>query len=328
MANLSGNPGRAALEIILPATSANLGPGFDSLAIALDLHLKIEAHPAPEFSIAAVGRDHVLCAQVRDNLILETYQQILESHNRPMLPLALAIQNEIPIGKGCGSSAAARLAGTALASHFGELHWSDQRILEEAACREGHADNVAACWLGGLVVVQSQVQSNEAPRRVSALQITSSTPWRFLLVIPYERLSTKISRKALPDRYAAHDVVANIQNAVLLAVAFTQARADLVRAALSDKLHEPYRAALCPLLEPMRKLAAENSEVIGAVLSGSGPSVLMILDSKAQGSEIEKKVDEVLLQSKLSAELIFTKVAAGTTTRQMHPATVQPGGNS
>jgi len=317
---------KAALEIVLPATSANLGPGFDSLAIALNLHLKIEAHSAPEFSIAALGRDHLLCAQIRDNLIFETYAEILEFQRRPVIPLALAIKNEIPIGKGCGSSAAARLAGAALASHFGELSWSDQHIFEEAARREGHADNVAACWLGGLVVAQSEGATVQAA--VRAVQIASSAAWQFLLVIPADRLSTKVARRALPDHYSSRDAVTNIQNAVLLSSAFVQARADLLRVALSDRLHEPYRAGLCPLLDPMRRLAAKESGVLGAVLSGSGPSVLMILDCNAQRPQIENGVDDALLESKLSAELVFTKMAAGTTMRELHPVTVHPGENS
>ena len=326
MTSISTNAAKPALEIVLPATSANLGPGFDSLAIALDLRLRIEAHPAAEFSIAAVGRDHVLCAQVRDNLIFATYQEILESHRRPVTPLALAIENEIPIGKGCGSSAAARLAGATLASHFGELSWTESQIFEESARREGHADNVAACWLGGLVVAQSETSAEKAV--VRALQIASSASLQFLLVVPAERLSTKIARKALPDHYSSHDVVANIQNAVLLSTAFTQGRPDLLRAALNDRLHEPYRTLLCPLLEPMRRIARETSDVIGAVLSGAGPSVLIILDSNARRPHIERKIDEVLLEAKLSAELIFTKITAGMRTRQLHPATVQPGGRS
>lgn len=326
MTNVS-NPAKPPLEIVLPATSANLGPGFDSLAIALDLHLKIEAHPADEFSIAAVGRDHLLCAQVEDNLILETYREILESYAQPVVPLALALENEIPIGKGSGSSAAARLAAAALASHFGNLSWSDQQILEEAARREGHADNVVACWLGGLVIVQSGSQI-EDKTRIRTARIASSAPWQFLLVVPHERLSTKLSRKALPEQYPTHDAVQNIQNAVLLATAFIQGRTDLLRAALSDKLHEPYRQALCPLLEPMRRVARDDNGILGAVLSGAGPSVLMILDPSAQRSRIEKKVDDALLEAKLSAELIFTEMTSGTRIRELHPASLQPGESS
>ncbi|HEX7958903.1 MAG TPA: homoserine kinase [Terriglobales bacterium] len=325
----SHKPAKPPLEIILPATSANLGPGFDSLAIALDLHLKIEAHPAQDFSIAAIGRDHVLCAQLQDNLILETYREILESQGRAVVPLALALENEIPIGKGCGSSAAARLAGAALASYFGDLGWSDRQMLEEAARREGHADNAAACSLGGLIVVQSQRQSSETSGdSLRAVQVTSSAPWQFLLVVPHERLSTKLSRKALPEHYSVHDAVANIQNAVLLATAFIQRDADLLRAALSDRLHEPYRAALCPLLDPMHRLANEDSAILGAVLSGAGPSVLLILDSKARRSEIEKKIDHALTEAKLSAERIFTHMTTGTTRRELHPAAVHPGESS
>src|SRR5256885_6758469 len=128
MTKLSIKPGKPALEIVLPATSANLGPGFDSLAIALDLHLRIEAHPATEFSIAALGRDHVLCAQVRDNLILETYAEILDSHRMPVVPLALAIENEIPIGKGRGSSAAKKLAGSRLSLPFSAFRLSQEQV--------------------------------------------------------------------------------------------------------------------------------------------------------------------------------------------------------
>src|SRR5262249_1043797 len=216
--------------------------------------------------------------------------------------------------------------GATLASHFGDLPWSDRQIFEEAARREGHADNVAACWLGGLVV--AQWESPTVNGVVRAVQVASSAPWQFLLVIPPDRLSTKVARKALPDHYSLRDSVTNIQNAVLLATAFMQERGDLLCAALSDRLHEPYRAALCPLLEPMRRLAAENKEMIGAVLSGAGPSVLMILDPKTQHSQIEKKVDDALLSSKFSAELIFTTIGAGKSVRQLHPATAQPGESS
>lgn len=111
-------PESCALRLRLPATSANLGPGFDSVAVALDFFLDIEADPAAEFSIAAAGRDAERCAQLKDNLILEAYKRILIAHKQPIVPLAIRMSNGIPLGMGCGSSAAGRLAAIALAVHF------------------------------------------------------------------------------------------------------------------------------------------------------------------------------------------------------------------
>ena len=115
------------LRLRLPATSANLGPGFDAVAVALDFALEIEAEAAQEFAISATGRDAERCGRLHDNLILEIYKDILESNGRPIVPLSLQLTNEIPLGMGCGSSAAARLAAIALAVHFGQLDWGSKR---------------------------------------------------------------------------------------------------------------------------------------------------------------------------------------------------------
>jgi len=112
------------LELVLPATSANLGPAFDAAALALKLFLKVRARIAPEFSLQARGRDSEVCGQIENHLILATYREVLQSEAKPVHPLALRIDNQIPIGKGCGSSAAARLAGIALAVEFGGLRWT------------------------------------------------------------------------------------------------------------------------------------------------------------------------------------------------------------
>src|SRR2546422_876739 len=144
----------ASLKLALPATSANLGPAFDTAALALGLFLKIRAHVSDQFSITARGRDADLCAQLENHLILMTYSEILQRESKRIQPLALHIENEIPIGKGCGSSAAARLAGIALAVHFGALRWDDARIVGEASRRGHHPDNAAACWYGGLAIAR------------------------------------------------------------------------------------------------------------------------------------------------------------------------------
>jgi homoserine kinase len=115
-------------SVSLPATSANLGPAFDAAALALNLALRVEARKAKKFSVIATGRDSAICSRVENHLILNTYREVLEAEKKLVSPLALTIANEFPVGKGFGSSAAARLAGIALAVHFGRLRWSSARI--------------------------------------------------------------------------------------------------------------------------------------------------------------------------------------------------------
>jgi len=290
------------LDLVLPATSANLGPGFDAAAIALGLFLKIRARVAGEFSIDATGRDAEICGRLENHLILTTYREILESQGQPVVPLALRVDNQIPIGKGCGSSASARLAGIALAVHFGGLRWSDGRIVGEASGLEHHPDNAAACWMGGLAVAR---MSGEAEAQIAC--ITPKGKWPLLLAVPPEPLSTEEARRVLPTQYSRADAVINIQNSMLLLAAFVQGRRDLLPSALEDRIHQPYRATLCPLLPALQKLAG-SAGILGAVLSGAGPSVLVFLDPKANISNVRSKIAAHLLSGKLHAELIPTAI--------------------
>jgi homoserine kinase len=258
------------LRLRLPATSANLGPGFDAAAVALDFFLEIDAEPASEFSIAATGRNRERCGRLEDNLILEIYKGLLRSHGKAVVPLAIRMANEIPLGMGCGSSAAGRLAAIALAVHFGELGWSSARILEEACVLEGHPDNAAACWLGGFVATACEGKT------VHVARVAAPAAWRAIVVLPADPLPTSKARAVLPECYSRADVVTNIQSAALLGMAFAQARADLLRVAMNDRIHQPYRAPICPLLPPLLPLAGEHG-ILGAALSGAGPAVLVIV---------------------------------------------------
>jgi homoserine kinase len=294
--------GSQALELLLPATSANLGPAFDAAALALDLFLKVQAWPANEFSITARGRDSAICAQVDNHLILQTYREVLQAERKPIHPLALRIENQIPIGKGCGSSAAARLAGIALAVHFGRLGWTDAQIIGEAARREHHPDNAAACWMGGLAVAR---MSSESEAQVAS--VIPKGKWPLLLAVPEEALSTEQARRVLPEQYSRSDAVANVQNSMLLLAAFVQGRRDLLASALQDRIHQPYRASLCPLLPALQKLAG-SSGILGVALSGAGPSVLIFLDAKASIGRTKAKVAAHLRTQGLAAELTSTAI--------------------
>lgn len=290
-------------RISLPATSANLGPAFDAAALAMDFYIKIDARPAKGFAITAIGRDREICGALENHLILQTYREVLEASGQDPTPLSLGVANDIPIGKGCGSSAAARLAGIALAVHFGGLRWSDAQIIGEASRREHHPDNASACWMGGLTVAR---MATEAEAQVVCIRPKGK--WPLLLAVPSQSLSTEEARRVLPAEYSRADAVTNIQNSMLLLAAFTQGRHDLLSAALEDRIHQPYRAALCPLLPCLGELRGRDG-ILGAVLSGAGPSVLMFLAPNASVLKVRKVVSAHLSRNGLAAELIPTSIA-------------------
>ena len=277
----AANPGR--VELRLPATSANLGPAFDAAAVALDFYLELEAEPSAAFSIAATGYDAERCGRLEDNLILEIYKGLLQRNGRPIAPLAIRMVNGIPLGMGCGSSAAGRLAAILLANHFGQLGWSPEEILEEACALEGHPDNAAACWLGGFVAA-----ANEG-RKVHVARVIPPAEWRAIVVLPSEPLPTSEGRAVLPDCYGRDDVVINIQSAALLGLAFAQGRGDLLRIAMNDRIHQPYRAPICPLLTRLLPLAGAHG-ILGAALSGAGPAVLVVVDSESSLQQASESI--------------------------------------
>jgi homoserine kinase len=292
---------RESLELILPATSANLGPAFDAAALALKLFLKIRARAAKEFSIQAKGRNADICSRIENHLVLATYREVLNTEGKTVQPLSLRIDNDIPIGKGCGSSAAARLAGIALAVHFGKLCWTESRIIGEASRREHHADNAAACWLGGLTVAR-MASGGDA----QTVRITPKGKWPLLLAVPEESLSTEEARRVLPAQYSREDAVSNIQNSMFLLAALMQGRPQLMATALQDWMHQPYRSSLCPLLPALQKF--NNSGVLGVALSGAGPSVLIFVDPKVPITGVKTQVQRHLRAAGFSAELISTTI--------------------
>jgi homoserine kinase len=300
--------------IRLPATSANLGPGFDAVAIALDFYLEIEAVQSEQFAITATGRDAERCARLEDNLVLDLYRNVLLKEGRTVVPLAIRMRNEIPLGMGCGSSAAGRLAALALAVHFGKLDWSRERILEEAVGLEGHPDNATACWHGGFIAA-TQSGGSAQPARIWFASIAPPTIWRAIIVLPAEPLATVKARAMLPENYSRSDVVANLQSAALLSAAFAQGRGDLLALAMRDRIHQPYRGLVCHLLPPLLPLAGDNG-ILGVSLSGAGPAVLVIVENEERLPAAEAVI-QAALKGLPSAELVKTRFAASGTTFEL-----------
>jgi homoserine kinase len=299
----------APLHLRLPATSANLGPGFDALGLAMALYLTIDASEAAAFHIDATGRDADLCARLDSNLILITYTAVLAAAGKSPTPLHLQLHNEIPLGMGCGSSAAALLAGVLLADHFGSLGWTSQQILEEACHREGHPDNVAACWLGGMTT-SAMVGSS-----VFTATCGQNLTWNLMLALPPASLATEKARALLPDTYSRTDAVINVQNAALLVAAFALGRGDLLRTAMVDRIHQPYRQQACPLLPILLPLNGSLG-VLGVALSGAGPSVLLISENASFTPSITRSIRDAAGDPNI--EILQTSITAGASETWVH----------
>jgi homoserine kinase len=296
-----------AVRLVLPATSANLGPGFDSVGLAMGLTLTIDAEAAsapgsPLLTIKAIGRNADRVERTGNNMIFETYRDVLQTAGRTVTPLSLRVDNQIPLGMGCGSSAAALLAGVMLANHFGKLNWDLQACMDEASRREGHPDNVAACALGYLTV-----------SAVSNGKVTSATcgqrlGWKLLFALPSASLATEKARAMLPGEYSRADVVANLQSTALLVAAFALERGDLLRVATRDRLHQPYRMEACPLLPLLLPLAGESG-ILGVSLSGAGPAVLLIAAPNADTAEITARI--LSAAGDPSIEIVESRIGCG-----------------
>jgi len=258
----------ARTTVRVPASSANLGPGFDALALALSLYLECHFRVAETLTIKATGRDAGLISTGPDNFIWQTALRVAADIGTVMPPIELEIANDIPIGKGLGSSAAALTAGVVIASEVLGLGWDAHRVLNEAAQIEGHPDNVAACVLGSIVA--SAIDSEGVAR---AVRLELDRHYNVAVVVPDFVLPTSEARRVLPLTYSRADTVFNVQRSALLIVALATGARDVFPTALEDRLHQPYRYDLVPGLEEITKLRAPG--LLGCALSGAGPSILV-----------------------------------------------------
>ncbi|HEY2012554.1 MAG TPA: homoserine kinase [Bryobacteraceae bacterium] len=285
----------------VPASSANLGPGFDALGLALEIYLTCRFRQSEPLSIRVGGRDASQIPTGPENLIWQTAVAVAESHQMQMPPIELAIQNEIPIGKGLGSSAAALTAGVVIADHLLDLGWKPLRILDEAARLEGHPDNVAPCTLGSIVA--SAIDSGGVTR-----SIRLDLPQRFGIgiVVPDFDLPTALARSVLPSSYTRADAVFNVQRASLLIAALATGSTWAFPAALEDRFHQPYRAPLVPGLEEILKLRAPG--LLGCVLSGAGPSILVFYERGYDG--VCDLVRQIFRLNGHESETLFANIAS------------------
>lgn len=259
------------VHVRVPATSANLGPGFDTLGLALALYNEVSAAEADTVSVKLEGEGVGRLPANRDNVVARAVRQAYDAAGRPFRGVALTCVNRIPAARGLGSSAAAWVGGLVAGNTLLGSPLSREALLALAARAEGHPDNVAAALYGGLTVSCAVGEG-----RITTVSLAVPTALRWVVLVPETTSSTADARAVLPESVPRADAVFNVQRVALLLAGLQTQRADALAAAFDDRLHQPYRRRLFPWL-PSVIDAARAAGAIGGALSGAGPCVLVVV---------------------------------------------------
>lgn len=263
-------------EVRVPASTSNLGPGFDCFGLALKLYLTVKATAVPHASepcrVTTTGaKENEALPRNAVNLIYRAMSFAAGRERASLPPVELAVHNEIPLASGLGSSAAAIVAGIKLSALVTGKKIPDQTILDYATEFEGHPDNVSASLYGGLA---SCIRSDGA---VVSTKFDWPAQIRVVVVSPHSQLPTHVARAALPRTITRLDAVQNLQRTALFTAALAQQRYDLFWDAMQDRLHQPYRESLVPGLAEALRLP-RTPGLLGVALSGAGPSIVALVD--------------------------------------------------
>ncbi len=273
------------VRVRVPATSANLGPGFDVLGLALALHNEVTLEEAEAVAVSVEGEGAGRLPAGADNVVARGARLAFETAGRRFRGVRVHCVNRIPPSRGLGSSAAAWVAGIAGGNALCGSPLDRTALLDLAARAEGHPDNVTAALLGGLTV---SCRTGEGVAAVS-LPVPANLSW--FVLVPEMEGSTAEARAALPEGYARADAVFNLQRVSLLVAALASGRSDLLGVAMEDRLHQPYRLKLFPWLADVIP-AAVRAGALGCALSGAGPSVLAV--ARDPGGDIGRAMEEAL----------------------------------
>ena len=293
------------LEVLAPATTANLGPGFDCLGMGLDLWNRLEVLPVdsdseslPLVDVMGEGENELVADS--GNLTFRAMRFLYDEAGLEMPPMRLRCHNEIPLSRGMGSSAAAIAGGLVAANTLCGTPYSPSELLEMAATIEGHPDNVAAAVLGGLQLVVS-----DGPQLYTA-PIPVPSDLRAVLLIPENRIATADARAVLPAQVSVADAVFNMGRAALLVAGMALDRLEYLDVATQDKLHQPYRQPLFPATKVIFA-AARDAGALGVFVSGSGSTILAL----ARGREmtIAYEMFEAARLTGVSSRLEVTRLA-------------------
>ena len=302
------------ITIRVPATSANLGPGFDTLGLALSLYntvtIRANDNRVLDERVRIGGEGAGVLADDRSNLAYSSAQKLF-AHLGIECDFQLEMHNEIPLSRGLGSSAAACVGGLVAANQWAKKHFdktaSRDQLLSLAAQIEGHPDNSSACLLGGFVV-SAQSESTQSENRAFAVRVLITNAPHFAVWIPDEPLPTREARQVVPQSLSREDAVFNISRAALLVAAMTTGDENALREALHDKIHQTQRAPLIRGYHEITQTATENG-ALGATLSGAGSTILIWSPRESSTrSRIESGVTQLTRDNNFGGRFLWLQI--------------------
>lgn len=292
------------VRVRVPASTANLGPGFDTLGMALNLYTWIEMRASEQTVIRMEGPELAGLPADKSNLVYKAAQLVFAEAGVSCPDLSIAMYSEIPMTRGLGSSASAIVGGLAAANALIGRPLSNDRLFQIASRLEEHPDNVGASLFGGIVVAYWDGE------RAEHIVLKPHERLEVLAVIPEFHLSTEKARHALPERVPFRDAVFNVSHAAVLVAALAQGNLAMIRHAMKDALHQPYRAPLVPGMETILKEAPRYG-ALGAALSGAGPTMLALVDRESGSREsLESFMLDVFAREGIEARAMWLKPEA------------------
>lgn len=278
-------------KIRVPGSTSNLGPGFDTLGMAVNLYLHLEARVSKKFSIEFTGEGSGQVSEGANNLIYKSYKKYFQKVKEPVVPIELFVNNEIPLERGLGSSAAAIVGGLQLAAKFAKRKLTKEELLDLASSIEGHPDNVAPSLFGGMTACCS------IKNKVIVSKINIPKVIKFAAVIPDLTTSTQQARNILPSYISFQNAVFNVQRVSLLVNSFNTGDLSNMHLCFSDKLHQDYRKKFVPGFDEVVRRGLDAG-ALGVYLSGSGPTVMAVCRNK--GALVVREMVKVFIKKRIT----------------------------
>lgn len=291
------NRAAGAFTVRAPASSANLGPGFDSLGLSVPLHTTLRVTPQATTEIVPLGEELRDTPADESNYLYRAMELAARRAGQPLPPARIEIETDVPLARGLGSSAAALVAGIVAGNELLGRPLDQETVLDVAAREEGHPDNVAPALFGGIVVATLDKLGTHYVRLDPPAHLGVT------VLIPDFELSTSKARAVLPKEYSRADAVHALSHAALLAAALSAGRLDLLRHAMQDYIHQVWRAPLVPGLSDILEHAHRHG-ALGAALSGAGPTVLCFHDQREPTERLHTYLRDVLHRSGLTGRVL------------------------